>query len=154
MTIEKANITDHEILTEITKKSKAYWGYSAEQILQWDKNLTITQEYIKDNYVFKLLSEDLTIGYYSYFIEEKKNVILDNLFIRPEYIGKGFGKYLMDDFLNRIRESKFEKITLDSEPNAEAFYLKLGFVKVGEFETSIKDRFMPIMEMKLKENTK
>ncbi|MCV9930212.1 GNAT family N-acetyltransferase [Flavobacterium sp. LS1R49] len=154
MTIEKANITDHEILTEITKKSKAYWGYSAEQILQWDKNLTITQEYIKDNYVFKLLSEDLTIGYYSYFIEEKQNVILDNLFVRPEYIGKGFGKYLMDDFLNRIRESKFEKITLDSEPNAEAFYSKVGFVKVGEFETSIKNRFMPIMEMKLKENTK
>jgi ribosomal protein S18 acetylase RimI-like enzyme len=154
MTIEKANITDHEILTEITKKSKAYWGYSAEQILQWDKNLTITQEYIKDNYVFKLLNKDLTIGYYSYFIEEKQNVILDNLFIRPEYIGKGFGKYLMDDFLNRIRESKFEKITLDSEPNAEAFYSKVGFVKVGEFETSIKNRFMPIMEMKLKENTK
>ncbi|KIC02502.1 hypothetical protein OA88_08715 [Flavobacterium sp. JRM] len=154
MTIEKANITDHEILTEITKKSKAYWGYSAEQILQWDENLTITQEYIKDNYVFKLLSEDLTIGYYSYFIEEKQNVILDNLFIRPEYIGKGFGKYLMDDFLNRIRESKFEKIILDSEPNAEAFYSKLGFEKVGEFETSIKNRFMPIMEMKLEENTK
>ncbi|KFF20345.1 GNAT family N-acetyltransferase [Flavobacterium hydatis] len=154
MTIEKANITDHEILTEITKKSKAYWGYSAEQILQWDKNLTITKEYIKDNYVFKLLGEDLIIGYYSYFIEEKHNVILDNLFIRPEYIGKGFGKYLMDDFLNRIKESKFEKITLDSEPNAEAFYSKVGFVKVGEFETSIKNRFMPIMEMKLEENTK
>lgn len=154
MTVEKANITDHEILTEITKKSKAYWGYSAEQILQWDKNLTITQEYIKDNYVFKLLSEDLIIGYYSYFIEEKKNVKLDNLFVRPEYIGKGFGKYLIDDFLSRIREGKFEKVILDSEPNAEAFYSKLGFVKVGEFETSIKDRFMPIMEMKLKENTK
>lgn len=154
MTIEKANITDHTILTEITKKSKAYWGYSVEQILQWDKNLTITQEYIKGNYVFKLLNEDLIIGYYSYFIEEKKNVILDNLFIRPEYIGKGFGKYLMDDFLNKIRESEFEKIILDSEPNAEAFYSKVGFVKVGEFETSIKNRFMPIMEMKLKENTK
>ncbi|OUL63972.1 N-acetyltransferase [Flavobacterium sp. AJR] len=154
MTIEKANITDHEILTEITKKSKAYWGYSAEQILQWDKNLTITEEYIKDNDVFKLLSEDLTIGYYSYFIEEKQNVILDNLFIRPEYIGKGFGKYLIDDFLSRIREGKFEKVMLDSEPNAEAFYSKLGFEKVGEFETSIKDRFMPIMEMKLEENTK
>ncbi len=154
MTVEKANIIDHEILTEITKKSKGYWGYSVEQILQWDKNLTITQEYIKGNYVFKLLNEDLIIGYYSYFIEEKKNVILDNLFIRPEYIGKGFGKYLMDDFLNKIRESEFEKIILDSEPNAEAFYSKVGFVKVGEFETSIKNRFMPIMEMKLKENTK
>ncbi|HKO76105.1 MAG TPA: GNAT family N-acetyltransferase, partial [Flavobacterium sp.] len=78
-----------------------------------------------------------------------KNVLLDNLFILPEYIGKGFGKYLMNDFLNRMKEEKFNKITLDSEPNAESFYLKFGFKKIGEFETSIKNRFMPIMEINL-----
>jgi len=32
MTIQKAIPGDHEILTQITKKSKAYWGYSNEQI--------------------------------------------------------------------------------------------------------------------------
>lgn len=63
---------------------------------------------------------------------------LDNLFILPEYIGRGFGKYLILNFLNRMRKEKIEKITLDSEPNAEDFYSKIGFVKVGEFQTSIK----------------
>jgi N-acetylglutamate synthase-like GNAT family acetyltransferase len=149
MTIEKAIITDNEILTEITKKSKAYWGYSAEQILDWDKNLTITQDYIRDHEVFKLIKENKIIGYYSYIFEDEKNVIMDNLFILPEYIGKGFGKFLLLDFLNRMKQAKIQTIKLDSEPNAEAFYSKMGFVKVGEFETSIKNRFMPIMEMKL-----
>lgn len=149
MIIEKANIIDHEILTEITKKSKAYWGYSEEQILKWSNNLTITQDYLKDNDVFKLINDNKIVGYYSYIIEKEKNVILDNLFVLPEYIGKGFGKYLMTDFLNRMKETKIEKITLDSEPNAESFYSKMGFVKIGEFETSIKNRFMPIMELKL-----
>ena len=149
MTIEKANTIDHEILTEITKKSKAYWGYSEEQLVIWSNNLTITQDYIKRNDVFKLVNNNIIVGYYSYFPEEEKSMKLDNLFVLPEYIGKGFGKYLMTDFLNRMKEIKIEKITLDSEPNAELFYSKMGFVKIGEFETSIKNRFMPIMEMNL-----
>ena len=149
MTIEKANTIDHEILTEITKKSKAYWGYSEEQLVIWSNNLTITQDYIKRNDVFKLVNNNIIVGYYSCFSEEEKSMKLDNLFVLPEYIGKGFGKYLMTDFLNRMKEIKIEKITLDSEPNAEIFYSKMGFVKIGEFETSIKNRFMPIMEMNL-----
>lgn len=148
MEIEKANLVDNEILTEITKKSKAYWGYSQEQILKWNNNLTISKEYINKNQVFKLLNDNKIIGYYSYIIKEKK-VKLDNLFILPEHIGKGFGKFLINDFLKRMREEKFKRIILNSEPNAEKFYLKVGFKKIGEFETSIKNRFMPIMELNL-----
>ncbi|PBJ11067.1 GNAT family N-acetyltransferase [Flavobacterium sp. ACN6] len=149
MIIEKAKITDNEILTVITKKSKAYWRYSAEQMLKWDKNLTISQDYIAEHNVFKLIDNDLIIGYYSYIFENENIVELDNLFILPEYIGRGLGKYLLLDFLNRMKEEKIEKVRLNSEPNAENFYFKMGFVKIGEFETSIKNRFMPIMEMKL-----
>jgi len=67
----------------------------------------------------------------------------------PEYIGNGLGEYLLLDFLNRIQETNIEKIILDSEPNAEGFYSKMGFVKVGEFETSIKNRLCPLWKWKL-----
>jgi len=149
MNIQKAIPEDHIRLTEITKKSKGYWGYSEEQILKWSANLTVSAIYIEGNDVFKLVEENKIIGYYSYLKQEKNQVKLDNLFILPEYIGKGFGAYLMNDFLQRMRNEKYQKIILDSEPNAEEFYQKLGFKKIGEFETSIKNRFMPIMEMNL-----
>jgi N-acetylglutamate synthase-like GNAT family acetyltransferase len=150
MKIEKATIEDNEVLTEITKKSKAFWGYSEEQILNWNNFLTVSKEYIENNDVYKLLNENEIIGYYSYFNKEKSIVKLDNLFVLPNYIGKGFGKYLVNDFLNRIKKNTtIKKIVLNSDPNAETFYQKIGFVKVGEFETSIKNRFMPIMEMNL-----
>lgn len=149
MNIQKAKPEDNIRLTEITKMSKAYWGYSEEQILNWSDNLTITIDYIEENAVFKLVDENTIIGYYSYIREEKYQVKLDNLFILPEYIGKGFGTHLMNDFLERMRNEKCLKIILDSEPNAESFYIKIGFQKIGEFETSIKNRFMPIMEMNL-----
>ena len=149
MKIVNATNKDVEILTFITKKSKAFWGYSEEQILKWNDSLTVSKEYIKTNNVFKLITEDTIIGYYSYFNIEKDTIKLDNLFILPEHIGKGFGKLLMNDFLNRLDISETKKVQLHADPNAENFYLKLGFKKVGAFETSIKNRFMPIMELYL-----
>ena len=147
--IIKSTAEDNEILTEITKKSKAYWGYSDEQMESWSELLTITKNYIETNKVYKLVVDKLTLGYYSYVYLNEKEVKLDNLFVMPSYIGKGFGKLLMVNFLTEIENSEVEKITLDSEPNAASFYESFGFIKVGQIETSIKDRYLPIMELKI-----
>jgi GNAT superfamily N-acetyltransferase len=136
-------------LTDITKKSKAYWGYSDEQMEMWSDSLTITKSYIEANYVYKILIDHLTVGYYSYIILNENEVKLDNLFVLPDYIGNGFGKLLMNDFINRVKSRKANKIVLDSEPNAEKFYENFGFIKVGQMETAITGRYLPIMELKV-----
>lgn len=84
-----------------------------------------------------------------FFYKSEKTIILDNLFVLPDFIGKGFGKVLMDDFLVRIKSSDIQKVILDSEPNAEEFYSKFGFIKTGQIQTVIKDRYMPIMELQI-----
>ncbi|MFG4004346.1 GNAT family N-acetyltransferase [Flavobacterium aquidurense] len=149
MTIQKAIPSDHEILTQITKKSKAYWGYSNEQIEIWAQFLTVSKEYIETNPVYNLVAEDQIVGYYSFFHESENTIKLDNLFVLPEFIGKGFGKVLMNDFLLRIQDQNVQKIVLNSESNAEIFYAKFGFIKVGQIETSIKDRYLPVMELRI-----
>ncbi|QGK76551.1 GNAT family N-acetyltransferase [Flavobacterium sp. SLB02] len=149
MTIQKAIPGDHEILTQITKKSKAYWGYSNEQIEIWSAFLTVSEEYIETNPVYNLVFDDQIVGYYSYFHESENSIELDNLFVLPDFIGKGFGKILMNDFFMRVKSLSIQKVVLNSEPNAESFYSKFGFVKIGQIETSIKDRYMPIMELNL-----
>jgi len=147
--ITKANTHDYRVLTDITKKSKAYWGYSDEQMRKWSDLLTITEEYIQNNEVYKLIINQSIVAYYSYFEIEKNSVRLDNLFVSPENIGKGYGKLLMNDFILKIKKSEAQRIILDADPNAQKFYESFGFVKIGEIETSIKDRFLPIMELKL-----
>jgi GNAT superfamily N-acetyltransferase len=147
--IKKAGIEDSAVLTSITKRSKAYWGYSDEQMKNWSEALTITKSYIEENDVYKLSDGDLPIGYYSFINLERNEVKLDNLFVLPDYIGSGYGRFLMTDFLNRIKKSGTIKVLLDSEPNAEKFYANFGFIKVGQIETTIKGRYMPIMELKI-----
>lgn len=146
MKIRKANTNDHAELSIVTKKSKAFWAFSSEQMKKWDKELTITPQYINVNEVYKLHDNKKIIGYYSYHIIDENKVKLDNLFILPEFIGKKLGEFLMQDFLSRVKTSGTRLLTLDAEPKAELFYQKLGFKKVGQFETSIINRFMPIME--------
>jgi len=146
MIVEKANRIDHKELTDLTKKSKSYWGYSPDQIKKWNDELTITQEYVYKNDVFKLSDNGKIIGYYSYLRLILNTVKLDNIFIHPEYIRKGYGKFLMENFIERMKKNGYKKITLDSEPNAEGFYKKFDFTVVGKLESSIKDRFLPIME--------
>ncbi len=149
--ILKAEITDDEILTHITQQSKAYWGFPKEILLEWENLLTISKQYLRENKVFKLVIGEHIVGYYSYFSTDPTTIKLDNMFILPQYIGTGLGRVLMKDFIEKVRSAEFEKITLDAEPNAAGFYKKWGFVKVGELESSIKDRFLPIMELKLNE---
>jgi len=89
------------------------------------------------------------VGYYAYFYTNISIVKLDNLFVHPDYIGKGYGKILFLDFMERVSKEKATKVTLDSEPNAEEFYRKFGFEAVGQLATSIPGRYMPIMEKQL-----
>jgi len=150
MKIEKTKRTDARDLTELTIRSKSHWNYGEKQIEEWREELTITENYIDENQLYKLLVDNLLVGFYAYRPENKTVIKLNYLFVEPNYIGKGYGKILMSDFLQRIENSEFERVILDADPNAEQFYSKLGFRVIGKLKSSIKDRFLPIMELKLK----
>lgn len=149
MEILPATKDDHTILTAITFQSKAFWGYSAAQMALWKEALTITATYIQNHRVYKLTDGNRILGYYAYFAEEEGVVRMDNLFVLPDEIGKGFGRLLMKDFIARIRAENWRKIILEAEPHAEKFYQKQGFITTGMLETAIPGRFLPIMELEL-----
>jgi len=150
MRIDKATQIDAIDLTELTIRSKSHWNYSAEQIEEWRNDLTVSETYILEKEVYKLTKNNHIIGYYSFIKINDIDVKLENLFVDPKFIGCGFGKILMSDFLQRIKKTKIEKIILDADPNAEKFYKQIGFKTIGKLETSIKNRFLPIMELRIK----
>lgn len=149
MTIQEARPSDHQELSILTKTSKAYWGYSPEQMEKWDDDLTISEAYIAENEVWKLDLDDQIIGYYSYWEESPQLIKLDNLFLLPSHIGQGYGHFLLTDCMNRIKAAGYTSLRLDADPHAETFYAHYGFQVVGQLPTSIKDRFLPIMQKDL-----
>lgn len=154
MKIEQALRTDAKDLTELTIRSKAHWNYGDKQIEEWRAELTISENYINDNNIYKLVIDKLLIGFYAYQAESNTDIKLNYLFVEPKYIGKRYGKLLMLDFLRRIENSEFKRVVLDADPNAEKFYSKFGFVVIGKLKSTIKDRFLPIMALSVNQSNK
>lgn len=150
MKIKKADIPDSKQLTELTIRSKSYWKYSTLQIEKWRDDLSVSENCILEKEVYKLTDNDNLIGYYSYFKLNAEDTKLENLFIEPEFIGKGYGKILLLDMLQRIEKTETKRVVLDADPNSKKFYEKNGFKVIGQLKSSIKDRFLPIMEIKIK----
>lgn len=144
-----AQTKDAEILSKITKQSKAYWGYTEAQMQIWDEELTVTPQYIEDNYVFKCIVDEITAAYYSLIDLGNDHIKLDNLFIKPSLIKQGLGSLLLGQAISFAQQLEFKVMVLDSDPNATGFYETHGFQIVDEKETDIPGRVMPIMALKI-----
>ena len=146
MIIKKSTSELHVKLTEISFVSKKYWNYSDEWMGIWKDDLTITENFITNNYVYHLENDaNEIVGFYA-FVKFDNYIELDSLFVSPEYIGKGFGNLLMTDFLSKVREIDFNYKKLKAEPFAEIFYKKYGFETVElQLSSKIENRYLPIM---------
>ena len=143
--IEVALLTDAARLTQIMRQSKAYWGYSEDQLKLWESVLLVTETHLIDYIVFKLIVEEEIVGFYSLLPKGEKQVWLENLFIVPSIIGNGQGSCLLQHAIDESKKRGFQEMKLEADPNAEYFYLKRGFKVIGQQPTSIPGRFMPIM---------
>jgi hypothetical protein len=76
----------------------------------WDDALTITENYITKHQVYKFITDDKIVGYFSYLVEENQTIKLDIFFLLPQYIGMRWGSFFMNDFLNRIQKQDCKKI--------------------------------------------
>lgn len=114
---------------------------------QWKDELTVTSDDADKKEIYKLVADTILIGYYSYSELKQNTTKLHNMFVEPQFIRQGYGKVLIADFLHRMKREMYSKVTLDADPNAEAFYKKMGFKTVGKLDSTIEGRFLPIMEM-------
>lgn len=151
MVIQKANIEDAPLLTKLTIASKAYWGYSTELMEIWQNDLTITEEDILKNEVYILKNGICSLGYYSILKLDDNSILLDNLFVSPNFIGNGCGKLLISDCIEKAKDNNVKRIILDSDPNAKLFYASFGFVEYNQVNTIIEGRNLPQMELIIEE---
>jgi GNAT superfamily N-acetyltransferase len=75
---------------------------------------------------------------------------LDHLWVDPPAIGRGVGKRLFLAVAERARRAGAARIVLNSDPYAEAFYLRLGAVRIGDHPVAeIPGRVLPRMAFSL-----
>ena len=146
--IRQARPDECSALTELAMRSKAHWGYGAEFMAKVRADLeVIPEKFMPGFHVYVLETEDEVIGFYSLRPEGAESVILEDLFVEPQHIGHGYGKMLWDHSLAVAQSRGYRKLTLISDPFAEAFYAHLGAVRTGETESNaLAGRMLPLME--------
>jgi GNAT superfamily N-acetyltransferase len=145
--IVKAVAEDLPRLTEIAIESKAYWGYTPEQIESWREDLTVSLERFQKWDICKFVVNDDIAGFYCLNLHEGDGVsCLEFLFILPKFIGKAIGSQLLQHAFQKSKEEKKYTMKVLSDPNAASFYAKYGFVETSKEESAIPGRYLPWME--------
>jgi streptomycin 6-kinase len=150
--VKNATLNDIDLLNKLLCCSKSYWGYDEKFMNLFMEKLSITKNYLENNNVKIAFFDTSIAGFYSFSINSDGDLELDNFFLHPNYIGKGLGSELWNACCNTAKEYNKEFFIIWSDPNAEAFYLKMGCKKIGERPSPMmRDRNPPVLKYVLYE---
>lgn len=147
MTIVRATADDDAALTAIAHAAKRHWGYPESWIAAWRDILTMRPEFIAANPAYCAVESDRPIGFYV-LTTESDGIHLDHLWILPAAMGRGIGRALFQHATEQAQKGGFDSIKIEADPNAEAFYRRMGAKRVGTSVSQIEGerRELPLME--------
>jgi GNAT superfamily N-acetyltransferase len=147
--IRSAIAEEAQVLTALALRSKRLWGYDDAFMRNASSDLEIVSESFLTRQYFVLESESQVQGFYS--LEPiQDGVELTHLFVEPEGVRHGFGRFLWEHAVKTARSAAYRRILITSDPNAEGFYIAMGAVPIGEVESpAVPGRKLPLLEFRL-----
>jgi GNAT superfamily N-acetyltransferase len=140
MEIVRARPEDAAALTAIAHAAKRHWGYPEQWITAWREALTIQPDFISSNLAFSAVEENSNpVGFYV-LTKENDGLHLDHLWVTPAAMGHGIGRALFRHAVDQARELRHRSFLIEADPNAEAFYKKMGAHQVSAISTEIEGR--------------
>ena len=130
MRIRTANRPDVDQLNTIAMQAKAHWGYTADQLEEWRYSLSIDPRSIEKWPTFVAEDQGKTIGF-AQINPDLEVWELVSLLVLPAHIGRGIGRALLKEVVEAAKRAGESTLHIDSDPNAEPFYLACGAVRVG-----------------------
>ena len=143
MKFRLAKLSDLSVLNTISLESKRHWGYPSQWIDRWKEDLLLSRDSFKQQKILIVENEQKAIGFCSMMENERFYEVL-HLWLLPEFIGKGNGKLLLSRAMEAFVKTK-KPVRVEADPNAQAFYEKMGFVLVDQVESYPPGRFLPIL---------
>jgi GNAT superfamily N-acetyltransferase len=148
--IRRAQPEEAGALTELALMSKASWGYDDDFIERCRDTLTITGDEIHQFPVFAVTDDGILRGYYAMALEPPEAYLVA-LFIDPAHVRQGFGIRLWAHAIATSRAIGCFRLTVESDPNAEEFYLHMGAQRIGEVESDVEPgRMLPLLRYEMR----
>ncbi len=147
--IRPARAGDAGALSDLAVRSKGHWGYGAEFLERARPELAVSAEELERMLAAVAVDgEGNALGFYAVDLEPEPPELLA-LFVDPAAIGTGLGGRLFSAAARAAREAGLTKLVIESDPNAEAFYLSRGARRFGERVSRTTGRALPLLELDL-----
>jgi GNAT superfamily N-acetyltransferase len=150
LSFQLALASDAALLSTLAFASKSHWLYSAAQLQRWTQALQVApSDIVRWPTVTARLGETV-VGFYQLRTGFGESSRLEHFWLLPEFMGKGFGRRMFADVVERARALKLASFIIESDPNAEMFYLACGARRVGEVPAPMEgaeSRVLPLLEM-------
>lgn len=151
--LRPARAGEAALLSALALRSKGHWGYDAAFLAACRDELTMRDDELAERRTVVAELPDSRGGRVVGFrtLEGEPPVgVLGMMFVDPDAIGRGVGGALARHLIEEARAAGFTRLTIDADPNAEAFYLAQGAVRVGATPSgSIAGRVLPLLELDL-----
>lgn len=142
---------DATAASALARRAKASQGYPPEWIEQWRDDLTMSRQYLQDHASFVAVSGNEIVGVC--VLEARgDDASLEQLWVAPEYQQGGIGRALVERALEAARRAGVRHVEVESDPFAEAFYVRLGARRIGERPAPMPtapERSLPVLEFML-----
>jgi len=136
-------------LTALALRSKGHWGYDQEFLAACRLELTVDATECDGVHIICGERAGQIVGYYQLAGDPPTGELVD-MFVDPSAIGHGTGKELLRHALGQARQLGYERLTIDADPHAEAFYLHAGARRVGDVASgSVPNRTLPRVELSI-----
>lgn len=134
MLIRPARTGEDVALTDLAMRSvQERWRYPAD-FMEWEpESITVGPEHLTEMIANVLEERGRLIGFYV-LRGEAPEMELSRMMVEPDAIGTGCGKRLWDHAVHTAESLGVRTLTIDSDPNAEGFYQRMGAQTVGEHD--------------------
>jgi GNAT superfamily N-acetyltransferase len=146
--IRAARPDEGERLREIATASKAHWGYDLNFVRRWAARGDFSANGLREKEV-NVAEADGRLVAWAALIPRGDLIWLDDLWVEPEWIGKGVGSVLFRWALERGRALGGKRLEWQAEPNSVGFYEKLGGRYLRDGEPTSWGRVLPVMGVDL-----
>ena len=150
MQIAPAKPEEAVALTTLTFAAKRSWGYPPAWMREWQEVLTVTPAYIAAHRVYTARRDDTIVGWCG-FQTVTGSTTLEHLWVAPSAMNSGVGRALFEQVEKLSVAAGATRIVIESDPNAEGFYRRMGAKTIGQISSSLRGqtRLIPKMEKSL-----
>lgn len=149
LSLRPARDEECDALTALCLRSKAAWGYDAAFMQRCRDELTLTPNRLRES-LSQIAEDNGTLVGFAEIVIDGDTAKLEKLFVEPKNFRSGAGRKLFDWAVRMAAAQGATVMTIESDPQAAAFYRRMGARDDGAVASvSIPGRMIPSLRLAL-----